>query len=59
MSPFAMIGASVTIDDGHLRGGEFHCPTCCDTGCCVSSALNPGRIASTCTSSIKVIQAAA
>ena len=32
MSPFAMIGASVTMEDGHLLGARVHVPTWRDTG---------------------------
>jgi hypothetical protein len=41
MSPFPSSGPSVTIDDGHLRGGEFHRPMWRSTTRrgCVSGAL--------------------
>ena len=36
MSPLAMIGASVTMVEGHLRGASIHRPMCRDTGCCAA-----------------------
>jgi hypothetical protein len=48
MSPFPSSGPSVTIDDGHLRGGESHRPMWRSTtrrGSCVSGAVATAALA--------------